>query len=209
MPSAHITPSKLKNCLLDAVDIGKETGSSPVFPYIGLTLEEDGTPGVQAYGRSQYAVGWSFSDRILAADNTNTVLIPWDEAQALGQAVGKTSAAKDATVWVVIDQGRLAVAYGNESVADLPGVEPEDGDIEAINEELDILNKTSTAPRSYFAMGIEAVKRFSKIRGKTSYMDLMFTDIGNTTLVKIGDNFIGGFEAIDRQSVQEPKLFTD
>lgn len=209
MLSAHINPAKLKNCLLDAVEIGKETGSNPVFPSIGLMIEDGDTPGAQAYVRSQHAVGSSFTDRVLTATETNTVLIEWEEAKELGQAVGKTSAARDATVWVVIDNGRLGVAYGNESIADLPGVEPEDGDIEAINEELDILGQAEGSERGFFAMGIETVKRFSKVRGKCPYLDLMFTDIANTTFVKIGEGFIGGIEAIDRPSVQDPQLLTE
>ncbi|WP_152346637.1 hypothetical protein [Brevibacterium sp. CFH 10365] len=205
MPSAHINPQQVKIALHDAVDIGKETGSNPVFPYVGVTLAPD---GIQAYGRSQYAVGWSFSSGLLTADHSNTVLIEHDEAKELGMAVGKTSAAKDATVWVEItDDHRLIVAYGNDEIADLPSIEPEPGDIEGINEDVAILDQAGTTPRTQFAMGLETIKRFTKVRGKSPYMDLQFTDIGNTTFVKIGDGFIGGFEAIDRPSVQDPMLF--
>ena len=56
-------------------------------------------------------------------------------------------------------------------------------------------------------MGLETIKRFTKVRDKTQYMDLMFTSIGNTTFVKIGDTFIGGFEAIARDRVVDPKDF--
>lgn len=208
MPSAHINPGKLKAALKDAVDIGKETGSSPVFPYVAVTLDEQ-SGSVQAYGRSQYCVGWSFTDAPLTATDENTVLISWDEADTLGMAVGKTSAAKDATVWVAITDGSIIVKYGPESIADLAGIEPEDDDIEAVNDELEMLEQASTQPRGFFAMGIEVIKRFTKVRGKVAYMDLFFTDIGNTTFVKIGEHFIGGFEAIDRSSVQEPQLFID
>lgn len=206
MPSAHIHPQRFKAALHDAIDIGKEAGTSPAFPYVAVTLSES---GIQGYGRSHYAVGWSFSDEPLTADDTNTVLIEFDEAKELGMAVGKTSAAKDATVWVEITDGRLIVADGNENIADLPSVEAEPGDIESINEELAILDQAEATERRFFAMGLEVVKRFTKVRSKAAYMDLFFTDFGNTTFVKIGDNFIGGFEAIDRSSAQEPKLFTE
>lgn len=210
MPNALINPGKFKSCLHDAVDIGKETGSSPVFPFVAVTLDDQHqTPSVQAYGRSHYAVGWSFTDHLADADDSNTVLIGLDEAKELGMAVGRVSAAKDATVWVEITDGRLIVADGNESIADLAGVEAEDGDLEAVNDELDMLSTAEGQQRAVFAMGIETIKRFSKIRGKCAYMDLLFTGIGNTTYVKIGDNFVGGFEAIDRGSVQEPKLFKE
>lgn len=210
MPSAHINPAKLKNCLHNAVDIGKETGSNPVFPCVAVTLDETGeTPSVQTYSRSHHAVGWSFTEHVSTADEANTILISHDEAKELGMAVGKTSAAKDATVWVEITDDMLIVAYGNESIASLAGIEPDPGDIESINDELDILDTAKGEQRAAFAMGIETIKRFTKVRDKTAYMDLLFTGIGNTTYVKIGDNFIGGFEAIDRPSVQEPKLFTE
>lgn len=208
MPSAHINPGKLKTALHDAVDIGKETGASPVFPCIAVTVD-DQSESVQAYGRSHYCVGWSYTATPLTATADNTVLISWDEAKELGMAVGKTSAAKDATVWVEITDGHLIVNYGSEPVADLAGIEPGDGDIEAVNEELEILDQAGTQPRGLVAMGLEVIKRFTKVRGKVSYMDLFFTDIGNTVFVKIGEHFIGGFEAIDRGSVQEPQLFID
>lgn len=125
-------------------------------------------------------------------------------------AVGKTSAAKEATVWVEITPDkRLIVNYGNENIADLPSIEPELGDIDAINEELDYLGQAETTERTHFAMGLETIKRFTKVRSKSPCMDLMFTDIGNTTYVKIGDRFIGAFESIDRPSVEDRSLLFD
>lgn len=206
MPSAHINPQSLKNCLLDAVDIGKEGGQLAPFPLVGVTIDNG---AAQAYGRSSYAVGWSFTDRPLDADELNTVLIEFDEAKELAQAVGKTSAAKDATVWAEIEQGRLIINYGEESVADLPGVEPAPGDIDGINQDLTILDEAGSSERGFFAMGIETIKRFTKVRGKCPYMDIWFTDIGNTSFVKIGDHFIGGFEAIARDQIEDPKLFSE
>lgn len=197
MPSVHINPQKLKNSLLDAVDIGKEGASTAPFSLVALTL---GGTGAQAYGRSTHCVGWSFTDTPIDANADNTVLIEFDEAKELAQAIGKASAAKDATVWVEIADGHLMVAYGNESLAALPSVEAGEGDIEVINEELDILGQAEATERTHFAMSLEAIKRFTKVRDKTQYMDLMFTDIG--------DSFIGGFEAIDRDRVVDPKLFT-
>ncbi|NJC57649.1 hypothetical protein [Brevibacterium marinum] len=90
----------------------------------------------------------------------------------------------------------------------MTSVEAGEDDIDAINEELDTLGQAEATARTYFAMCLEAIKRFTKVRDKTPYMDLMFTDIGNTTFVKIGDGFIGGFEAIARDRVVDPKLFT-
>lgn len=110
-------------------------------------------------------------------------------------------------MWVEISDGVLSVMYGQELIAELAGIEPQPGDIEAINDELGVLEQAGPAERTFFAMGIETIKRFSKIRGKSPYMDLFFTDVGNTTFCKIGNNFIGGFEAIDRGSVEDPKLF--
>ena len=56
-------------------------------------------------------------------------------------------------------------------------------------------------------MGIEVIKRISKLRTKTPYMDL-FLNESNTIYVKVGDNFLGGFEAIARDKItSEPKLF--
>lgn len=207
MPSAHIHPQLLKNSLLDAVDIGKEGASTAPFPLVALTINDS---SAQAYGRSTYCVGWSFTDGPITATEDNTVFIEFDEAKELAQAIGKTSAAKDATVWVEItDEHRLIVKYGNEDIADLPSVEPDDGDIDAINEELEILDQSGTTYRHLFCMTTEVIKRFSKIRDKTPYMDLIFTDIGNTTFVKIGDGFIGAFEAVDRDRIDDPKTFKE
>ncbi|MGO2860638.1 MAG: hypothetical protein ACTIC1_05740 [Brevibacterium sp.] len=204
MPSAHINPQKLKNSLLDAVDIGKEGASTAPLPLVALTVNES---GAQAYGRSTYCVGWSYTEAPIDANTENTVFIEFDEAKELAQVIGKTSAAKDATVWVEISDDHLMVNYGNESLAALPSVEAGEGDIDAINDELDTLGQAEATERTHFAMGLETIKRFTKVRDKTQYMDLMFTSIGNTTFVKIGDTFIGGFEAIARDRVVDPKLF--
>lgn len=208
MPSSWFHPQSFKSAILDAIDIGKETGQLAPFPFVAITVTED---GIQAYGRSSFCAGWSYTATLLRADEANTVLIDFDEGKELAQAVGKTSASRDATVWVEITDGRLVVAYGNESLADLPGIEPGEGEIGGINEELEILDQSGTQQRSKFAMGTETIKRFSKIRSKSPMLDLLFTDIGNTTFVKIGEGFIGAFEAIARDQVaeQEPKLFTD
>ena len=45
MPSAHINPQKLKNSLLDAVDIGKEGASTAPLPLVALTVNESGGSG--------------------------------------------------------------------------------------------------------------------------------------------------------------------
>lgn len=202
MPSAHLNPQTLKNCLLNSVDIGKETGPNPIFPMVALTVDAD---SVQAYGRSSFTVGWSFDNGMLEANSSNTCLISWDEAKDLGAAVGKTSAAKDATVFVNIEDGRLAVDYGRESIADLPGIEPGPGDIEGINQDLEILRSAGSTPRTHFAMTTEVVKRFSKIRTRSPIIDLMFTSIGSTVFTKVGPNFVGGFEAVDRNRVNDPE----
>lgn len=206
MPSLHAHPQSFKSAILDAVDIGKEAGQLAPFPFVAITITED---GVQTYGRSSFCAGWSYTATPLHADESNTVLVDFDEGKELARVIGKTSASKDATVWAEITDGRLVVAYGNESLANLPGIEPGEGDIDGINGDLDILDQSGTQQRTEFAMGIETIKRFSKIRSKSPMLDLVFTDIGNTTFVKIGDGFIGAFEAIARDQVVEPeaKLF--
>lgn len=205
MPSLHIHPGEAKRLLHNATDIGKETGASQVFPFVAFTIN-DGQ--AMSYGRSAFCVGWSFLDHPIQATEQNTVMITHDEAKELGMAVGKTSAAKDATVWMEItDDNRLVAAYGEEPIADLAGVEPEPGDIDAINSELDLLDTLEPAGKEYIAMGIEVVKRLSKVRSKTPYMDL-FLNESNTVYVKIGDGFLGGFEAVARDKIaNEPKLF--
>lgn len=205
MPSLHIHPGEAKRLLHNATDIGKETGASQVFPFVAFTIDNG---QAMSYGRSAFCVGWSFLDHPIQATEQNTVMITHDEAKELGMAVGKTSAAKDATVWMEItDDNRLVAAYGEEPIADLAGVEPEPGDIDAINSELDLLDTLEPAGKEYIAMGIEVVKRLSKVRSKTPYMDL-FLNESNTVYVKIGDGFLGGFEAVARDKIaNEPKLF--
>lgn len=212
MPSAHLNPQELKKLLHNSVDVGKETGKSPVFPLVALTVEPK---GAMAYGRSRHCVGWSFTSTPLSAKAGNTVLLELDEAQELGMAVGKTSAAKDATIWVeVTPDRRLVVNYGDESIADLPSVEPEPDDIEAINAERLLLSEAGASERGFFAISTETMKRFAKIRGTNPVVDMKFTavssskaiDKGNLTIVKVGDGFIGAFEAIDRPSVQDRSL---
>lgn len=215
MPSAHVNPQQLKAALLNAVDIGKENSTNPLFPFVALTV----TPvGAMAYGRSRHCVGWSFTTELIPADWSNTVLLEFDEAKELGMAVGKTSAAKDATVCVeVTDDHRLVVEYGEESIADLPSVDPVPGDIEAITAELDLLSELGTSERMFFAISMETMKRFTKIRGTNPVVDMKFTAAssrkaisqGNITLVKIGDRFIGAFESIDRPSVEDRSLLFD
>lgn len=205
MPSLHIHPGEAKRLLHNATDIGKETGASQVFPFVAFTIDNG---QAMSYGRSAFCVGWSFLDHPIQATEQNTVMITHDEAKELGMAIGKTSAAKDATVWMEItDDNRLVAAYGEEPIADLAGVEPEPGDIDAINSELDLLDTLEPAGKEYIAMGIEVVKRLSKVRSKTPYMDL-FLNESNTVYVKIGDGFLGGFEAVARDKIaNEPKLF--
>lgn len=205
MPSLHIHPGEAKRLLHNATDIGKETGASQVFPFVAFTIDNG---QAMSYGRSAFCVGWSFLDHPIQATEQNTVMITHDEAKELGMAVGKTSAAKDATVWMEItDDNRLVAACGEEPIADLAGVEPEPGDIDAINSELDLLDTLEPAGKEYIAMGIEVVKRLSKVRSKTPYMDL-FLNESNTVYVKIGDGFLGGFEAVARDKIaNEPKLF--
>lgn len=202
MPEAWIQPQEFKRILHDASDVGKETGANQIFPYVALTIDNG---QAMAYGRSAYTVGWSFLEAPLLATHENTVLIPHDEAKDLGAAVGKTSAAKDASVWVNIEDGRVSVAWGNESIADLPGVEPEPGDIDSINKELELFRQAKPSGRTFFAMTIEVIKRLSKVRGKSPILDLFFTDIGNTVYVKVGSGFVGGFEAVDRNRVNDPE----
>ena len=187
------------------MDIGKEGASTAPFPLVAVTLNES---GAQAYGRSTYCVGWSFTESTIPATHDNTVLIEFDEAKTLAQAVGKTSAAKDATVWVEITpDGRLVVDYGSENIADMVSVGAGDGDIESIDEELHILDQAGAGDRTHLCLTHEVIKRFTKVRDKTPYMDMVFTGIGNTVFVKIGDGFIGAFEAVDRARVDEPKLW--
>ena len=208
MTSIHINPQEAKRLLHNATDIGKETGASQVFPFVAFTIDNG---QAMSYGRSAHCVGWSFLDHPIQATEQNTVMITHDEAKELGMAIGKTSAAKDATVWMeVTDDNRLVVNYGSEEVADMVGVEPEPGDIEAINTEQEIFRQASPAARAFFAMTIDVVKRFSKIRDKSPILDLFFTDVGNTVFAKIGSGFIGGFEAVDRHRVEaaaDLKLF--
>lgn len=205
MPEAWCHPQSLKNQLLNAVDVGKEPGANPMFPLVALTVDED--LGSQAYGRSAHTAGWTYTVQPIAANDWNTVLLPWDEAKDLAQAVGKTSAAKDAQVWVGIQDGRLAVAYGSEAIADLPGVEPGDGDIEGVNEDLQILNSTGPQARDYLAVSTEIVKRFSKVRAKSPIMDFYLTNLGCTVLVKIGEHFTGAFEAVNRDRVEKAEEY--
>lgn len=205
MPSAHINPQAAKRALHDAHDIGKESGSSPIFPFVAVSVDTD--LGFQAYGRSQYCVGWSYTTEPITATHDNTVLLGWDEAKDLGMAVGKTSAAKDATVWIEVTDGRLLVAYGEEPIADLPGIEPEDGDIEGVNEDLAIINQAQPEPRQFLALTSEVVKRFTKVRGKSPILDFYLTSLGNTVLVKVGDTFMGAFEAVDRSRVEQSEEY--
>lgn len=202
MPEAWIAPQDLKRILHDASDVGKETGGNQLFPYVALTVDNG---QAMAYGRSAYCVGWSYTSAPLLATDSNTVLLPHDEAKDLGMAAGKTSAAKDASIFVGINDGRLLVSYGNDDLADLPGDETEPGDIDSINHELELFRQAKPSGRTFFAITIEVIKRLSKVRGKSPIMDLFFTDIGNTVYVKVGSGFVGGFEAVDRNRVNDPE----
>ena len=204
MPDCWVNPQSLKNILMNSVEIGKESGRDQLFPLVAITIDSS---SAQAYGRSSYCVGYSFTDSPIEATQENTVALEMDEAKELAQVVGKTSAAKDAQVWVQINEGRIAVNYGAESLADLPGVEMDPEEVSSINSELNLLDSLEPAGKEYVAMGIEVIKRISKLRTKTPYMDL-FLNESNTIYVKVGDNFLGGFEAIARDKItSEPKLF--
>lgn len=86
-----------------------------------------------------------------------------------------------------------------------------EGEIDAINEELDLIDHCGGSTKHFLCLTTEVIKRFTKVRDKTPYMDFMFTDVGdaNTVFVKTGDTFIGAFESVARDRIIEPKTFQE
>lgn len=234
MVTFSANPKALANLFHNALTMAKS--KNPRQPLIYLRYAWDADRGVgqlTAIGISQFAAGLDWIDveggtedgyaelRVLGVQPTKTEVV--DDLTKLASAVRSTSAARDATVGVVIDhKGMMSISYGADFLGELgdadeydltTGMEGEPGMFDKVEDLIDEVNAATTRPAPV-AFSLDVIGRCKdlKITGMPAdwgVIDLVQHPTKSLVGVAVGPRFRGVVGSVDRASYAQGGRWND
>lgn len=217
------SPRALSRMLKNVIAMVTELRGEPAttMPYVLISAESltDRTDAVlRATGRGLYTAGtdsveaWSdvpgrAAVRVLAVNPDKTDEV--DDLRKLATAIGSTSTARDARVFLVItDRHSVSVSYGETFLGELGEVDPEgqlDGDeatlgwFEEVHDALDgIVRAPETTRRLAYSVSLLSRLKDIKTENGCTVADFKVHPQHNTVGIALGETFRGLYEGIDR-----------
>jgi hypothetical protein len=203
-------PKALSVMLKNVLAFTKETGKGKRgSPDVLLQVDKDGRDGtVAAVGFARYAACRDWLEvRGVEGDEVGQLLLlghndqktdVLDDLQKLAMAIGKTSTAAGAQVFVEIHhRQKITVEYGGELVGELADT----GRSAAPHERLeDVLDKGEWGPLAGpTALQIETVARLRDVKSDSPVVDLaQLPGDSEKVALQVGDSFMGIISAVDR-----------